>query len=81
MMMLVGCSNPKNMIAERTTYNEPHRLQMHFSPKSKWMNDPNGMLYSNGVYHLFYQHYPDSNIWGPMHWGHATSKDLAHWEH
>ena len=81
MMMLVGCSNPKNMIAERTTYNEPHRLQMHFSPKSKWMNDPNGMLYSNGVYHLFYQHYPDSNIWGPMHWGHATSKDLVHWEH
>jgi len=69
------------MIAERTTYNEPHRLQMHFSPKSKWMNDPNGMVYSNGVYHLFYQHYPDSNIWGPMHWGHATSKDLVHWEH
>ena len=80
-MMLAGCSNAKNMIAERTTYNEPHRLQMHFSPKSKWMNDPNGMVYSNGVYHLFYQHYPDSNIWGPMHWGHATSKDLVHWEH
>ena len=80
-MMLAGCSNPKNMIAEKTTYNEPHRLQMHFSPKSKWMNDPNGMVYSNGIYHLFYQHYPDSNIWGPMHWGHATSKDLVHWEH
>src|SRR5688500_16498045 len=80
-IMLAACSNPKNMVAERTTYNEPHRLQMHFSPKSKWMNDPNGMVYLNGVYHFFYQHYPDSNIWGPMHWGHATSKDLVHWEH
>src|SRR4029077_13709917 len=54
---------------------------IHFSPKEKWMNDPNGMVYYKGVYHLFYQYYPGASVWGPMHWGHATSPDMIHWAH
>ncbi len=57
-----------------------HRPQFHFSPAANWMNDPNGMVYHKGVYHLFYQYYPDGTTWGPMHWGHAVSKDLVRWE-
>lgn len=63
-----------------TLYKEKHRPQAHFSPPSNWMNDPNGMVYYEGEYHFFYQHYPDSNVWGPMHWGHAISRDLVKWE-
>jgi fructan beta-fructosidase len=62
-------------------YSEQHRPQFHFTPDSMWMNDPNGMVYYEGEYHLFYQHHPFSNVWGPMHWGHAISEDLIHWEH
>ncbi|QDK81337.1 glycoside hydrolase family 32 protein [Spirosoma sp. KCTC 42546] len=63
-----------------TTNAEPHRPQYHFTPKAHWMNDPNGMVYYKGTYHLFFQYYPDATVWGPMHWGHATSKDMVHWQ-
>jgi len=62
-------------------YQEAHRPQVHFSPETAWMNDPNGLVFHEGVYHMYYQHHPDSNVWGPMHWGHATSKDLVQWAH
>jgi fructan beta-fructosidase len=68
-------------ITKTDYYTEPYRPQFHFTPEEKWMNDPNGMVYYKGVYHLFYQYYPEDIVWGPMHWGHATSKDLVTWEH
>ena len=59
-------------------YNEPYRGQYHYSVQDGWANDPNGMVYFNGKYHLFYQFYDDVE-WGPMHWAHATSTDMLHW--
>ncbi len=58
---------------------ELFRPQIHYTPASNWMNDPNGMVYADGTYHLFYQYNPQGNDWGNMSWGHATSTDLVHW--
>jgi fructan beta-fructosidase len=70
-----------SVVAKPELYTEKHRPKIHFTPEAHWMNDPNGMVYHHGEYHLFYQHYPDSTVWGPMHWGHAVSSDLLHWKH
>lgn len=79
-----GCTSnqkPATSNEQADYYAEQYRPQFHFSPEANWMNDPNGMVYYDGEYHLFYQYYPDSTVWGPMHWGHAVSTDLVHWEH
>jgi len=62
-------------------YQETYRPQFHFTPERNFMNDPNGMFYYKGEYHLFYQYNPFGNEWGHMSWGHAISRDLVHWSH
>lgn len=76
--LTMGCSH--RPVTHQT--DEPFRSVYHHSPTAKWMNDPNGMFYDEtaGLWHLYYQHNPFGTTWGPMHWGHATSQDLLHWQ-
>ena len=70
----VNAQNKSNDIDEK------YRPQIHFTPEKNWVNDPNGMVYYKGKYHLFFQHSPNSTVWSDISWGHATSNDLVHWE-
>lgn len=79
LLMFLSCKSMNE--TKNIYYQETHRPQFHFTPEEGWMNDPNGLVYYDGEYHMFYQHNPDSTVWGPMHWGHAISKDLVNWEH
>ena len=83
LIFISACSNGKTNNTDKMkkvlTEEEKYRPNFHFTPQKNWMNDPNGMFFLNEVFHLYLQYHPDSNVWGPMHWGHATSKDLINW--
>ncbi len=84
LMGFLSCQTPQqnqSQNAEYETKMERYRPLFHFTPEKNWINDPNGLVYLDGEYHLFYQYNPFGDTWGHMSWGHAISKDLLNWEH
>lgn len=84
LLVLAGCgpnSSSDDTASDVPTFDEPHRPQFHYTPRRNWMNDPNGLVYHEGTYHLFHQYNPQGSTWGHMNWNHATSEDLVHWTH
>jgi len=84
LLVLTGCGagpSADETAAEGPSFDEPYRPQFHYAPRQNWMNDPNGLVYHDGTFHLFHQYNPQGNTWGHMSWNHATSGDLTHWAH
>lgn len=78
--LATGDDSPAKALQRRLAA-DPLRPQYHLMPAANWMNDPNGPIYYQGVYHMFFQYNPGASVWGDMHWAHATSPDMIHWRH
>jgi len=81
LLVVTSCGSSGEDGGEAPSFQEPHRPQFHYTPPTNWMNDPNGLVYHEGTYHLLHQYNPKGNTWGHMSWYHATSDDLVHWKH